>query len=75
MLQVFLTQIWPYIAAAVVVLAGALGMYRKGTRSADQRHEARAAKDYAETRERMDEVSISDDDGVADRWLRERAKR
>lgn len=74
MIKMLVAELWPYIIAAVLAVGGALGMYRKGAKKADARHEARAAKDYRDTRERMNEADISDDFHTAHEWLRERNK-
>lgn len=73
----------PYAAPIIAALAGLLGLWgygaakkREGRQKAKSEAAAKQAKDYAETRKRIDDADIiGDDPDLARRWLRERSKR
>ena len=64
--------LWKPVALMLAILA----IYQRGRASAKQQAAERAARDYQDTRRRMDDADIvGDDPAVARDWLRERAKR
>ena len=64
------------VSALLAFLAAAGGVYLKGRSDAKNKAEAKKAKDYVDTRKRIDETDVpSDDPSVLRDWLRERGKR
>ena len=63
------------LGALVGGLAVVLAAWAKGKRDGRQEAAQKALEDYQETRKRIDEVDIPDDDGVLREWLRERGER
>ena len=58
-----------YAIGAAALLAAFLGVYIQGRRDQSQKEHLKDAKDYIETRKRVDGVRIDD----AEQWLRNRA--
>ncbi len=58
-----------YAIGAAALLAAFLGVYIQGRRDQSQKEDLKDAKDYIETRKRVDGVRIDD----AEQWLRNRA--
>ena len=58
-----------YASGAAALLAAFLGVYIQGRRDQSQKEDLKDAKDYIETRKRVDGVRIDD----AEQWLRNRA--
>ena len=58
-----------YAIGAAALLAAFLGVYIQGRRDQSQKEDLKDAKDYIETRKRVDGVRIDD----AAQWLRNRA--
>ena len=64
-----LARLKVYAIGAAALLAAFLGVYIQGRRDQSQKEDLKDAKDYIETRKRVDSVRIDD----AEQWLRNRA--
>jgi hypothetical protein len=59
MITAILAEFGPYIAGALALLAGLFGVYRKGRKDANTKHNAKVAKGTSERKKTRDEI---DDD-------------
>lgn len=55
-----LVEFWPYIAAALAFVGGALGLYGKGRSDAKKKHKARKAEADEKTHDRINKVDPVD---------------
>lgn len=63
-----------FIELIGVALASIIGAFFYGKRKGKHDEQRKQDQAYIDTRKRMDEVSVPDDDGVLRDWLRERGK-
>ena len=75
MIAALLGDIWPYIAGAVTLLLGALGLYAKGRSDANHAADRKADKDALQTHERITNAPKSDTPDDARAWLDGHARR
>lgn len=71
-MSALLAAIWPYLAGAGAALAALLTAYLSGRSRARKDAEAKADREYRQTRERIDDAEIAADPDAARRWLRDR---
>ena len=63
------------VSALLAVAGAAFGLYLKGRSDARAKADAEKAKDYVDTRKRIDEADVpGNDPDAARRWLHERGK-
>ncbi len=74
MLDLILSNVWPYVIAAFTAIAGALGLYFKGRADAKAKRKADELQAHKDTVERvLDEQASADPADDIRRRMRERA--
>ena len=74
MIAALLPDIWPYLAAIGLFIAGAFGLYARGRKDAGIKRDLADAREYQKTLERMADAPTDTDADLARERMRDRPK-